>query len=115
VVSLLEGRELDTGHRPACSEAAVHGELSTLAHWLPDLARAAGYGEVHQVATIDDLSHVLRLALTAPPSRGWMLHCRGVPAHAARSRVELELPDIFKRPREYLSSGRPRLGTEVRA
>lgn len=83
-------------------------------HRLPDLARAAGDSEVHQVATIDDLSHVLRLALTAPPGRVWMLHCTVEPAHAAPPRIELELPEIFERLREYLSSGQPQLGTGVR-
>jgi hypothetical protein len=85
-----------------------------LARRLSDLAPAAGYSEVHH-ATIDDLSHVLRLAPTAPRGRVWMLHCRVEPAPAAPPPVELELPDITERLRGHLSSRRPRLGTEVRA
>lgn len=103
-VVLDDGEYDSTGGQP--------GPLSV--RRLPDLARAAGYGEVHRVATLGDLSRVLRLARTAPPGRVWMLHCKVEPAHAAPPRLELGLPDIFERLREYLSGGRQQLGTGVR-
>jgi thiamine pyrophosphate-dependent acetolactate synthase large subunit-like protein len=70
---------------------------------ISDLARAAGYAEVHDVEDSRALQQLLRLAATMPATGPVLIHCSVVPSHTAPPRIEVALPDITTRMQRFLT------------
>jgi sulfopyruvate decarboxylase subunit beta len=70
---------------------------------ISDLARAAGYAQVHEADDATTLGVALLAVTDADTQGSVMVHCQITPSHAVPPRIDIELPDIFTRLRRYLT------------